>query len=587
MKRLFKIAAILMVFCMIFSTAAFAAGGEGQNEAPQSAEKNAGRWAKGCPDLPFAPGTELKLVDLDSVAWDSGEYSGTPIEGEVPEGMPHYDTPKEIPLLVLVLGFNNIDYQAGYDWGEEIFKGSDSLAQYYKDMSFNQFAFVPAKETSAYGVGDNTNTKDTVNDGIVHIKLDAPHEDWSTQDDPEMTDYVADLKEAILKADDYVDFASFDANGDGELTNDEFALAVVVAGYEGAFAGDDMVEGSDYYLWSFAWNLASGWYFYYGGEDMENDPDVTEEEFEEAMYAFLPCPDDVYVSDYITIPEQLVKGEQEPISVLAHELGHYLGLPDLYTTDYDYTALWGAYDVGYLSVMCSGSWGYDKEDDAYRPVAFDAWSRSVLGWVTPTVAADGEYEVYSDKADYNVLMVETGVEGDYYLIETREFTGWDAGLDIDSNDGGWSGYCYADYVDNGGLICWHVDDGVYDDYEYINHVNNTYHRPALMPLYPEVDPEGNPTFIGEIDFDYGTAQPFFTYELWQEEYAPYLDCVDFPTYNGSDDFEDRTFSGVEMEIIGDLDHGVKVRFGDTVPHEHDLVKVDANDPTLFREGNIE
>jgi hypothetical protein len=38
------------------------------------------------------------------------------------------------------------------------------------------------------------------------------------------------LLEAIRKADPYVDFASYDTNGDGRLQNNEIPLGFVVAG---------------------------------------------------------------------------------------------------------------------------------------------------------------------------------------------------------------------------------------------------------------------------------------------------------------------------------------------------------------------
>ena len=545
MKKISKILAIMMILCLLFSTAVFADGEEEGTEAAPEAQKAVGRWDRGCRQLPFAPDHGFDVVTLDDVAWKSGEYSGEASGARIPSNMPHFDTPKEIPLLVLVIGFDNIDYQDSYDWGAHIFEGEKSLAQYYQDMSFNQFAFVPAKETSAYGTGDNTNTEDVQDDGVVHVKLAEDHGNWASDDDYDMADYTKKLVQAIWAADEYVDFASFDKNEDGELTNDEFALAVVVAGYEGAF-DENCTYGEEYYLWSFAWNIYSAWYNYsaYGV------PEV-------------PDPDGVYVDSYITIPEQLVPGKQEPISVLAHELGHYLGLPDLYTTDYEYKALWGAYDVGYLSVMCSGSWGYNAEDGEYYPVAFDAWSRSCLGWVEPeTVQVGSTYNVESDKGTYNVLRVDTGIVGDYYLLENREFSGWDAGLAITGNISDWPGFCYAEHADNGGLICWHVDDEVYDQYAAINEVNNTYHRPALMPLFPEYDANGALTFAGEIDFFEGTAQPFFTYDIWNDVYAGDMDKVEFPTYNGSDRLQDRDASGVEMTILPETaEHAVTVSFG--------------------------
>ena len=276
MKKFYKITVLVLIFCLCFSTAVF-----GDVSGVGTDEENQAKVFR-CGHLPFAPGDEFKLVTLDDVAWRSGEYSGTSTVEKIPSKFPHFDTPKEIPLVVLVLEFNNISYKDDYDWTKTIFQGEYSLAQYYKDMSFNQFAFVPAKETSAYNVGGNHNKKDKANDGVVHITVDADHGCWDLSDDDEDAKWISCLVEGVNKADDYVDFSTFDKNQDGEITTDEMALAVVVAGYEAAFDGD-LTEGENYYLWSHAWSIYGGWYWYFS---------------EEYPYPedFVPCPDGVYVS---------------------------------------------------------------------------------------------------------------------------------------------------------------------------------------------------------------------------------------------------------------------------------------------------
>ena len=554
MKKFYKIIVLATIFCLCFTTAAFGAGVSPNPDASTDAVSEAFT----CKNLPFAPGHEFQLVTLDDVAWRSGEYSGTPTTEKISPKYPHFDTPAETPLLVLVLEFNNMKYQDNYDWGNSIFQGQYSLAQYYKDMSFNQFSFVPAKETSAYNVDGNHNTKDKANDGVVHITLNVNHGNWDLDDDNEVAKWIKYLADGVKKADAYVDFSTFDKNNDGEITTDEMALAVVVAGYEAAADGS-LSQGANYYLWSHAWNIYSGWYYYYQNQyDWED---------------FLPCPDGVYVDSYIAIAEQLQKNRQEPISVLAHELGHYLGLPDLYDTDYG-NGTWSTYDVSDLSVMCSGSWGWNNILNDYMPVAFDAWSRCSLGWVVPETVRYGKHYVISDKGDgYNVLRVETGVEGDYYLLENREISGWDQGLNS-----------YQNYASNGGLVCWHIDDAIYDQYSGSNSVNNSGHRPGVMPLYPEKK-NNKVTFIGTLSSD-GLNRPFFTYDIWNSYYAGTLDCVDFPTYNGSNSYSGRTFSGVQMNILqAPNSHTIRVTFGDPPAHTHNLVAVPAKDPTCTGTGN--
>ena len=565
MKKFYRIAVLVLIFCLCFTTAVF---GAGEGQAAADTHQHLFR----CGKLPFAPGHEFQMVTLDDVAWRSGEYSGTPITEKIPSKYPHFDTPSETPLLVLVLEFNNMKYQNNYDWGDTIFNGDLSLAQYYKDNSFNQFSFVPAKETSAYNVGGNHNTKDKANDGVVHITVNADHGCRDLEDETEDMKWINCLVEGIKKADAYVDFSSFDKNNDGEITTDEMALAVVVAGYEASFDGS-LSQGENYYLWSHAWNIGSAWYYYFQDQyaDWED---------------FLPCPDGVYVDSYISISEQLEPGWQEPISVLAHELGHYLGLPDLYDTrSSTSTGTWRNYTDGYLTVMCDGSWGYNETLENYYPVNFDAWSKCCLGWVKPQVATNGIYDVTSCEGDaYNVLLVETGVEGEYYLLENREFKGWDESINIVSTS--YPGYSYGSYTTNGGLVCWHIDDTMYDQYDHDNAVNNGNHRPAVMPLYPEAK-SGKVTFIGSLTSN-STARPFFTYDIWNRDYASTMDDLNFPMYNGASAPSGRSYSDVHMTFLPTTDaHAVKVQFSGLAEHEHTLVKVDAKDATFQADGNIE
>ncbi|OGD74456.1 MAG: hypothetical protein A2Y64_01690 [Candidatus Coatesbacteria bacterium RBG_13_66_14] len=82
---------------------------------------------------------------------------------------------------------------------------------------------------------------------------------------------------------------------------------------------------------------------------------------------------------FITIEAYDIQAEEHPdgslsgISVACHEMGHLLGLPDLY--DYDRWD-WGA---GLWCLMSYGAWGADGLDDRY-PSFPSAWCRSDLGW---------------------------------------------------------------------------------------------------------------------------------------------------------------------------------------------------------------
>ena len=330
-------------------------------------------------------------------------------------------------------------------------------------MSFGKFTFTPAAETAAFGMGGNSNTADKANDGVVHVNLPTAHKDWANEDEnPALAQTLID---AIEAADAYVDFAAFDADENGEITENELAVGFVVAGYE-ASASYSYKMGVENYLWAHAWS-------------------ISEIISEYGCALSVPALDGTSVDAYIAIAEQVAENESEPISVLAHELGHYLGLPDLYDTSENTTAEWGKYDVSDFSVMASGSWG-DDPDGGYLPYSMDVWSRFALGWCEPQTAdEDGDYAVisqsYTQDDAFHALYLPTEREGEYYLLENRQFVKWDAGLAKDYG--------------NGGVILWHIDDAVFEQYNDDNQVNDTFHRPAVMPLYPE-KLNGAYTYIG-------------------------------------------------------------------------------------------
>ena len=149
----------------------------------------------------------------------------------------------DVPLAVIVIGFSDQPYRADYDWAQEIFRSDRSLAEYYSDMSLGKFTFTPVRETSAFSVGGNTNTADAANDGVVHVTLPLPHDDWrrefsflSDEDTNAHRSLSATLIAALEAADAAVDFAAYDANSDGAITTDELCPCCHSA-HEGFFGG--------------------------------------------------------------------------------------------------------------------------------------------------------------------------------------------------------------------------------------------------------------------------------------------------------------------------------------------------------------
>ncbi len=482
-----------------------------------------------------------KIVTLDNIPTRTGAKRAPSIA----------PVDKNIPLLTIVVGFLNMPYQDDWDWADEMFVGEKSLSAYYSDMSFGHFTFTPAAESSAFGVGGNTNDKDKKNDGVVHVNISSEHRDWANED--EYPALAQALIEAIYAADVYVDFASFDSDGNGRITENELAVGFVIAGYE-ASTVFTYPQGIEKYLWAHAWSISG----------IFNDYNVD---------LALPSPDGTKVDSYIAIAEQVQSNKQEPISVLAHELGHYLGLPDLYDTSYINNSVWSKYAVGNLSVMADGCWGTDP-DGGYIPYSMDVWSRYALGWCEPVTAKNaGDYSViaqsYNGNDAYTALYIPTQRDGEYYLAENRQFVKWDAGL--------------AGGNANAGVILWHIDDAVFEQYNADNRVNDTFHRPAVMPLYPE-KLNGTYTYLGNTASVLKT-KGFYSASAWAELFSAET-LLDLPLYGEGEDADSRnarTLSGIKIGFPDDSDADMTVRLY-TADHLHFLKEIEYSAPTCENKG---
>lgn len=313
-------------------------------------------------------------------------------------------TETSLPLITIVIGFAGDEgtnlgpddivtgpdgstwkaseqrYRDDYDWNRLLYSGENSITNYYATMSNDKFSWTPAtEETSAYGEGGNTNAYDAPGDGVIHVTLDRNHGNWKGAEfmSPEAKDQHDAYVDALNEASQYIDFANYDANGNGVLEPTEVCLLFIVAGYESS--GGEI----DPSTWACRWQLSS----------MDKDS------FAPATIVNPITHSEIVVDDYITMGEILtndvVTAQPMPTSTVAHELGHYLGLPDLYDvnyTSYDPDATvdqfpWLAYDVGEISLMAGGSWGNyiaDSGETVFVPVSFDPFCLEQLGYIEPS-----------------------------------------------------------------------------------------------------------------------------------------------------------------------------------------------------------
>ncbi len=157
--------------------------------------------------------------------------------------------------------------------------------------------------------------------------------------------------------------------------------------------------------------------------------------------------DGVYVGYFFTV------SEQSPVGVYVHEFGHMLGLPDLYDTDYSSTG------AGLWDLMGSGAWN----NWGRTPGHLSAWSKVHLGWVTPTTISnyvEGREIMYVSGSP-DVIKLPTTTSQEYFLLENRYRAGYDR------------------YLPGDGLLIWHIDNSVIQQYLNYNRVNNNENRKGV------------------------------------------------------------------------------------------------------------
>lgn len=138
-----------------------------------------------------------------------------------------------------------------------------------------------------------------------------------------------------------------------------------------------------------------------------------------------------FVADASVIPETSSQdGYLNGINgVLAHEIGHQLGLPDLYDTYFGISA------VGYWDLMDFGSGvgvvlADPRTEELYYvtgivPGSLSAWSKAYLGWVVPDTARAGAgyalaaTELQGQSPNTQAVVVPLDAN-DYYIIENRQ-----------------------------------------------------------------------------------------------------------------------------------------------------------------------
>lgn len=111
------------------------------------------------------------------------------------------------------------------------------------------------------------------------------------------------------------------------------------------------------------------------------------------------------------------------IGTFCHEFSHCLGLPDFYDTEYS-----GAYfGMGNWSLLDGGCYN----DDGDTPCGYTAYEKEFMGWMKISIPEPNtQYSLdpitNTDAVAYKV--VNDKDKNEYYVLENRQLTGWDAHL---------------------------------------------------------------------------------------------------------------------------------------------------------------
>lgn len=290
--------------------------------------------------------------------------------------------------------------------------GPGDLDDYYEEISYGKFEVVG----TVTGTQDGSDCIALANDRAYYNTDAAGAADDNREDEL--------VREAVTAADAYVDFADYDNDNDGTVD----AMGIIYAGggsHDGCFTDSTPAGSGGDQLWPHSGNVNTGGALTADGKTVR--PYIINSELTYPIATPATCD------------------QMQTIGLFAHELGHSIGLPDLYDTDDGNGGVdtWSAMASQYVSTT----------NNADTPPHFDPWSKAFEGWITTVLhqpgdrfteaiaqVTDGAGEVHQFRD--NPSGAERGGSGEYWLIENRQQTKFDQGL----------AGC--------GLLVWHIEESM-------------------------------------------------------------------------------------------------------------------------------
>jgi M6 family metalloprotease-like protein len=252
------------------------------------------------------------------------------------------------------------------------------------------------------------------------------------------------ITSALAKLDATVDFSQFDADSDGVVDDIRIVQPVV-----GAECGGPGYNAHHYSLSGLLQNV--------GAVYTTNDPDPRPGHAGQFIRV-----DSYHVVAGVGGPGCINTGQIAAVGTASHELGHGLGLPDLYDVTF------ATEGIGEFGIMGSGNY-----TTLNSPTHYDAWCKQQLGWVSVTpITTDGTYSLDPVESSHQISLLRVlgaNPRGEYFLLENREAVGSDTANMLSAS---------IPRPKHGGLLVWHIDST-----QVANHTIFTDDAPNAGPIH--------------------------------------------------------------------------------------------------------
>jgi M6 family metalloprotease-like protein len=384
---------------------------------------------------PAALGVPVLVILVEFADWKHTSGPGTPVAWE-PDYQPIPGEPNAAWTWYDL--FNDVTVPGG-------------LNHYFNEVSYGQFQWQVEVAQNGRGRGKLSNDGWYTNpEKMEYWGADKLQGSYCNNDSLE--DQIWNLPRwAIQAADADIDYAQYDTDGDGEISDAELMIFVIHARPGQEYFGDGCWGGDpENHIWSHQWVLH---------RRVNTDDGVAFP----GRHSYSINPEFEPGVDTRTDPWQVVD-KWFGVGVYAHEALHTLGAPDLYDYGYDANVAgeWDLMDGGSFNGAKSGT----HPSHMGAPLKFDIELRgdeSSYGWifadeindlVDGAIHAEGGYRIdaLGGASHANVMhrLVAPNDPGEWLVFENRAPVGH-----------------YEPFLPEFGLLVWHRDlDGTRDNWPY-------------------------------------------------------------------------------------------------------------------------